>query len=169
MKQILFSKVIPLITNAALVLFALFFYGKSETWGVFLLGLVILSSIVPFWRYLAKVQTIEITDKRVIINGLVINRSNVLSWRFFHASSYGVRGRHIELKLAKLPSSTWAWRLVKLFERAPTLNMVERRVPLAREPKIIVALKFWDAKESEITQALESSTSELLNDDKKLT
>ena len=166
MKHIFFLKVLPLIASVHLMLFLLFYDSETKIWGMISFSFLILSGIVPIWRQFAKVQTIQVTNETILIDGLKIERSLVLGWRSFHALNYGMRSRYIEFKLAKLPSATWGWRLTKLFERVPNLNRVEKRIPLAKEPRIIVSLYPWDAKGSEIIQALENSEKpKLLGDD----
>ena len=118
-------------------------------------GLVILPFMI--WQLFSKCPSVEITNEFITLNGLKIDRQNVLEWRIFRTSSNGERGRYIELKLARFPNDTLRWKLAKLFEQVAPSMRFDRKMRLAKEPRIIVSLNRWDLKESEIARALENA------------
>jgi hypothetical protein len=156
MNQIILFKVIPVILNFLALLLSFFFPGGHEIWVLVLIGLIILDAIVITWNYLIKAPNVEITRKWIKVNGLPIDHCNVLGWRVFRASRSGERGRFLELKLAKPPTATYGWKFAKIFEQVALLKQFDRKMSLAREPRIIASLNHWDLQESEIDRALQN-------------
>ena len=152
------SKWICFVLDATLII-ALSLPGWSGVWLYILLGSILV--ILPFsiWHIFSKSPSVEITNELITVNGLKIDRQNVLGWRVFRTSSNGERGRYIELKLARLPNDTLRWKLAKLFEHVAPSMRFDRKMRLAREPRIIASLNCWDLKESEIARALEEGNS----------
>lgn len=150
------SQWITIIFNIATFI-ALSFSGWSELWYSILIGSIF--AILPFsiWQMFSKFPSIEITNEFITVNGLKIDRQNVLEWRVFQTSSNGERGRYIELKLVRVPNDALRWKLAKIFEHLAPSMRFDRKVNVAREPKIIASLKSWDLKESEIAHALQNS------------
>ena len=153
------SQWITIIFNIA-ILIALSFSGWSELWYSILIGSIF--AILPFsiWQMFSKFPSVEITNEVITINGLKIDRQDVLEWRVFRTSSNGHRGRYIELKLARVPNDTLRWRLAKIFEQLAPSMRFDRKVSVAREPRIIASLKSWDLQKSEIAHALQNGKNE---------
>ncbi len=156
MNQIILLKVIPMILNFAALLLFFFFSGGHEIWALVLVGLIILDAIVITWNYLSKAPNVEITRQWITVNGLPIDHCNVLGWRVFRTSRSGERLRFLELKLARTPTATFGWKFAKLFERVAVLMQFDRKMSLAREPRIIASLNHWDLQASQIDRALQN-------------
>ncbi len=153
------SKWISFILYAVLIV-TLSFPSWSGIWLYIPLGSIF--AILPFsiWQMFSKSPSVEITNEVITINGLKIDRQDVLEWRVFRTSSNGHRGRYIELKLARVPNDTLRWKLAKIFEQVAPSMRFDRKVSLAREPRIIASLKSWDLQESEIAHALQNGKNE---------
>ena len=142
------------------LIIALSLCGWSGGWLYLLLGSILVILPLMIWQLFSKCPSVEITNEFITLHGLKIDRQNILEWRVFRTSSNGDRGRYIELKLARFPNDTLRWKLAKLFEQVAPSMRFDRKMKLAREPRIIVSLNCWDLKESEIARALQNGESD---------
>ena len=158
------SHLITFLLNSGIVI-AGSFITWSGVWFYILLGLSLINLPFLILQLFNKRPSVEITNEVITINGLKIDRQDVLEWRVFRTSSNGHRGRYIELKLARVPNDTLRWKLAKIFEQVAPSMRFDRKVSVAREPRIIASLKSWDLQESEIAHALQEGddTAKVIN------
>ena len=166
MNKFLLTKVFPTALTVSLIAVLYLWPEKNKTWLLTTAVLGILDGMVFIWMRFSKAPNIEITDEVVIVSGVRIDRRDIRNWRTFRALNNGERCRYIELELARIPPSSFGWKVAKFFEKVPPTNRCDHGIPIAREPRIIASLQNWDLSQHEIDHALKNSEQESApNDD----
>lgn len=158
MNQILLTKVFPIAitASATILLFLLPDVGGLWLW-ITVGALFTLDGLIFMWMRLRKPSNLKITEDAVLVCGLKIGRLDIQDWRVFRTASSGERGRYIEIQLRRVPTSSFRWKLAKLFEQVPVSRRRERGGKLASEPRIIASLSSWDLSNEEISNALDNT------------